>query len=192
MNRVLPILTITILLTTCSPIKVPVAREVKQTFSICYTPSNIHAEQHIRLDGYYFYFDGVYVVNSYMFYNDGTVVGNVHGDYLINSNEIYEYPTTWGTYFIKNDTIITQIILHNFQSSDILQGKFVILNDTCLLRISNQALIESSASDDQRTYEFKDIGVKPDSFCWLKKEKWFWCNKEEWKTYMKEVKSLNR
>lgn len=201
MNRILPILTITILLTTCSPIKVPVAREVKTNYPICYEPKNIHADRYLRLDGYYSARSnkGHNVVNSYMFYNDGSVVMNIHGNMLQSRDDIYNYPTTWGMYYIENDIITTLIVLHNFQTSTFLESKFKIINSSRFIEISTSSFIDNSVSINDTIsssflmpFNFKKLENKPDSFCWLKKEKWFWCNKEEWKTYMKEVESLNR
>ncbi len=186
------------ILSACSPKYLYMPRKVKDSFTQCYDNAEIETNGKIKLNGYYIgktSTDKV-VVNSILFFKDGSLAFNVHvGGLFYDEDRLHKYGT-WGTYSVKDDTLTIQTVNHNFFSSFCLEGKYLILNDTTLKELYTKDLVSKTVQLNDITknpyyilpLNFKKKENKPDSLCWLKEKRWFWCNKEQYKKWKKEQK----
>lgn len=108
-----------------------VPRDIKKSFSNCYSEYNYNIDSLINIDGYYEMSYKSYYSNptdsnttNFIFFNDGLFYFDriitepgVPSHYVefLSSNEVYKYNNNlrfncWGNYIIKDDTIIAQFI----------------------------------------------------------------------------------
>ncbi len=201
------------LLTSCYFIRYPlvVPKNIKELYTQCYS-NEAYKDIPIRLDGYYgkscsndenrLGFDNC-ISSSFMFYKDGSVAKNVlllgveEKKPIINKEYLYSQVRPWGTYTIKSDSIIVQVIhnVHNLQN--IHEYTFKVINNTKLQLISDYVasfdstnLTESRCEiTEEDLYEFYPLEDKPiNNHFWLKNKKWFWCDEQEYKEYLRELR----
>jgi len=197
-----------------------VPKHVKQNFTYCYDGFDTILDTQINIEGYYdflkedcsgchyyimFYKDGIYVSG---FYYDSM---QSHFEYMVNydSKALYrfhKYNGWWGCYIIDNDTIKLQTVHHPawWESSMVWwleEVWYKILDENTIIGIyPSKKPVRYPENLEEKYYmrkygvpaKFTPLSVKPDSNCWLKREKWFWCNENDWKHYMDSLKQNKR
>jgi hypothetical protein len=175
-------------------------------FSQCYKGQLNGIDELCKINGFYI---GKYSTHlnmpggwSMILFEDGTCVINVLAlgqKDVKRGKDLYKISTTpsWGTYYIKNNIIISQILSYSaMHQSDIYESRYKILNDTTLWQISDKRisdgkiwLNDSTSNDYILPMQFIKLENKPDSSCRLKEKKWFWCNKQKYKEYMAKLRN---
>ncbi|RPH32187.1 MAG: hypothetical protein EHM93_10225 [Bacteroidales bacterium] len=158
-------------------------------------------------------YDGQILYSSLMLYRDGSIAQEL-GKVPTDSALIQDYftslghkgeemskktPCSWGRYIVSNDTIKVQLIVHYsyFDGWDAYEVHYKILDKRRIIEISSKPIGREYSRDYLEMYDdnvkkskyfpmtFIPLKQRPDSTCWLKKEKWFWCNKELYKVWKK-------
>lgn len=103
----------------------------------------------------------------------------------------------WGIYKISGDTIIVQQINNPSppKSWAAYEMYFKIVNRTTITPIAQRGLFDrnnskvwpySQEKQQSKTARFVYVDTIPESYSWLKGEKWFWCNEKDWEAYKKQ------
>jgi len=174
-------------------------------YTQCYNGQTNDIDKLCRIDGYYL---GKFSTSlndpggsNIMLFKDGTCVINIIG-YIekdsMHGKDLYKMSTapSWGTYILKNDTIISQLICYSsIHQSNINEYTYKINNDSTIWKISGKRLRDgitwiNDSSKNFYTLPMKFIKVenKPDSACWLKEKEWFWCDEKKFEAYMTRLK----
>ena len=110
----------------------------------------------------------------------------------------------WGIYKISGDTIVAQYINNPSPPKSWIAFEiyFKVMDRNTIVPIGHVPLAEkvffegntnkmqqySEEKQQRKTARFVYVDNIPNSYSWLKKEKWFRCNEEDWKGYMENLK----
>jgi hypothetical protein len=194
------------------------SKSAKSLSYIKFKGKDIGVNEKIENHGYYKGYGKNSIHESFIFYNDGTLVLNnrIPGDTTNYGGGIWPpgsyYNTNinrWdfgadGIYEIKGDTIYAHLYFENgfyfskhFYFYFILymyKLKFVIVNRDTLLWCGMQEIDSPNTIQFNDTLKFIPASTElppPDTRLKLKK-RWLWENKKEWKKYKKEWKNRRK